>query len=238
MTKCLYCPGTDIFGIGVDKAYRRGSTSYTREDGEYWCLGEFDELDSDNLPGILSGGDLDMDICLDCYRIQKFELTPEIKQNIIDAHISKGRNPLQVEREKQARLTANKQERESRQHLYDEWRKDQPERYYLYLFYKKEDQGSLDAINRLINTLNKCKANVGIVKLEWSSTEAYKPKIRYSIQTTAQCCLTDKSGGDIVRLSLPESAAQLVKYLDALGYHGEARNILPASEFYLGDSQQ
>jgi hypothetical protein len=69
-----------------------------------------------------------MDICLDCYRIQRFEPSAEIKQSIIDAHISKGRNPLQVEREKQARLAVNKQERESRQHLYDEWRKGQPEK--------------------------------------------------------------------------------------------------------------
>ena len=237
--KCLYCSGTDIFGINVDKAYRRGGSSYTREDGEYWILDEFYHLE-DNAAGIMNGGDVALDVCLDCYRIQGFAPTPEQKKAIIDAHINKGRNPFEVDREKKARQKANKKEREDRQHLYDEWSKDQPEKpikpeiyglfalmakpkYCLYLFYEKDDQKLLESHRKLAAALPKMM----VLLLEWNSVSAFKPKIQYSINTTKQCSLTDKHGGEIVRLKVPDNPEHLVEMLDSLGYKREAQDILP-----------
>jgi hypothetical protein len=237
--KCLYCPGTDFLGISVSKAYRRGGSSYTREDGDYWILDEFYNL-GDTAAGIINAGDVDLEVCLDCYRIQKFEPTPEQKQAIIETHIKNGHNPRQREREKRAKKEANKEERESRQHLYDEWSKGQPEKpikpeifglgllgdkpkYCLYLFYEKDDQKLLDSQRQLAASLPKMM----VILLEWSSTAAFKPKIRYHINSTQQCVLTDKRGGDIVRLSkIPDDPAHLASMLNSLGYRREAEEIV------------
>jgi len=129
---CKYCPGTDLLQVYVSKAYRSGGTIYTPTkspdpqypDGDYWDLDEF-HLEPE-LVGIIDAGDVDMKVCLDCFRIQGFELTPEEKQAIIKQHTDRGHNPRHSARQKKARQAAAKQERESRQHLYDKWRKDQP----------------------------------------------------------------------------------------------------------------
>lgn len=231
--KCLYCPGTDILGVYVDKAYRRGGTVYYQPDGkDTWDLDEFHTETS--LAGITHAGDINLKVCLDCNRIQGFEFTPEQKQSLIDEHMKKGYNCAKVAREKKARQEAARKERESRQHLYEQWKAD----YCLFVFYDKDDEKSIANIARLSSSIENIKAKLSLIKLEWSSTAAFKPKIRYHINDTYQCCLTDKRGGDIVRLNLPESAVQLVKSLDSLGYRKEARDILPQSEFYLGDNTQ
>lgn len=126
--KCEFCPGTDLLRVWVDKAYRRGGTTYEREDGEYWIADEFN-LDLDNpLPGILDGGSVDMVVCLDCQRIQGFALTAEQKAALIAEHIKHGHNPLERQREKDAEKAARKAEREAKEVLYAEWRKGQPPR--------------------------------------------------------------------------------------------------------------
>lgn len=112
--------------VWVDKAYRRGGTTYEREDGEYWIADEFNF--EAELPGILDGGSIDMIVCLDCQKIQGFVLTEEQKAALIAEHIKGGYNPREQARKKKAELAARKAERESKKALYAEWRKGQPER--------------------------------------------------------------------------------------------------------------
>lgn len=129
-TKCEFCPSTDILGVEVDKAYRRGCSYYQREDGEYWVADEFSATyleDEEGLPGILDGGSINMKVCLDCHRIQGFVLTGEQKAKLIDQHIKTGYNPRAAQRKKDAEQAARKAERESKEALYAEWRKGQPE---------------------------------------------------------------------------------------------------------------
>jgi hypothetical protein len=124
--KCEFCSGTDILGVEVDKAYRRGCSYYQRGDGEYWVADEF-HFESD-LPGILNAGSVNMKVCLDCHKIQGFSLTGEQKAQIIEGHIKHGDNPRERARKKEAERAARKAERESKEALYAEWRKGQPER--------------------------------------------------------------------------------------------------------------
>ena len=88
---CKYCPSKELICIDVQKAYRTGGTTYHREDGEFWLLGEFN-LEK-GLPGILDGGSIDIAICLECHKIQGLDLSDEIKQSLIDEHIKNGYNP-------------------------------------------------------------------------------------------------------------------------------------------------
>lgn len=128
MAPCKYCSSSDLLEINVQKAYRTGGTVYkpSNSNGDYWTLDEFN-LEQE-LTGIIDGGDIEITVCLDCHRIQGFEITPEEKQKLIKQHVNRGNNPLRRAREKKAEQAVRKQERESRQHLYDEWSKDQPKK--------------------------------------------------------------------------------------------------------------
>ena len=96
------------------------------------------------------------------------------------------------------------------------------DRYCLFLFYKNGDQEPSTAIHKLVTSLSKENSFIRIIIFEWSSVEAFKPKIRYQINTPMQCVLTNHWGGDIVRLTIPNSLKHLQEMLTELGYKGEA----------------
>jgi hypothetical protein len=91
--------------------------------------------------------------------------------------------------------------------------------YWLYLFYKEEDHQTSSSIHSLTTSLfNSGCESLGLKILEWKSLEAFKPKIQYNINTPQQCCLTNKYGQSIVRLSVVDDISKIKTLLLKLGY--------------------
>jgi hypothetical protein len=103
---------------------------------------------------------------------------------------------------------------------YKNWRPD----FYLYVFFN-QDSGR-NKFHQLEKSIAGSSGKVALAKLEWNSISAYKPKIRYKINTLEQCALTNSWGGMIVRLRIPKDISELSTMLDSLGYKREAKLIM------------